>query len=45
MSEKPTSLEITDAVDFYRQWTKLRFNAEQLLESRVVKDEDAEVLR
>ena len=45
MSEKPTSLEITDAVDFYRQWPKLRFNAEQLRESRVVKDEDAEVLR
>lgn len=45
MSEKPTSLDIADAVDFYRQWPKLRFNAEQLLETRVVKDEDAEVLR
>jgi hypothetical protein len=45
MSEKPNAHEITDAVDFYRQWPKLRSNAERLLDSRVVMDEDVEVLR
>jgi hypothetical protein len=45
MSEKPTPLEITDAVDFYKQWPRLRLNAEKLLETRTLNDDDAQVLR
>lgn len=45
MSEKQTSLEITDAVDFYRQWPSLRANAEHLLETQDLASDDAEVLR
>ncbi len=45
MSEQRAPLEISDAVDFYRQWPRLRTNAEQLLETRSLDDDDAEVLR
>lgn len=45
MSEKQTSLEITDAVDFYRQWPRLRPRAEHILNTHDLARDDAEVLR
>ncbi|MEN8748494.1 hypothetical protein [Marivita sp.] len=45
MSENRTPLEINDAVDFYRQWPKLRGNAEQLLKAQALAKDDVEVLR
>ncbi|WP_439123277.1 hypothetical protein [Marivita sp.] len=44
MSERHVSVEITDAVDFYSQWPKLRSQAEQMAKSYALDDADAELL-
>ncbi|WP_299784418.1 hypothetical protein [uncultured Marivita sp.] len=44
MSEKKAQVVIADVVDFYRQWPELRERAEQLVETREMAQEDAELL-
>ena len=44
MSENKAQVVIADVVDFYRQWPELRERAEQLVETREMAQEDAELL-
>lgn len=44
MSEKEAQLMIADAVDFYNRWPSLRKRAEELVRTRDMTEDDAELL-